>query len=458
MTRKHIQHLYWRAGFGISPGRVDGLVERSREQVVDDLFKASESISPLTIDLSEFDDLDMMAVVKDRIKLRKFINRSMIRVRDLNHAWIERMMNSDEILRERMVLFWANHFVCRDNNVFFIQKFNNTLRRHALGHFGDFIKAVSKEPAMLKYLNNKQNTKWSPNENFAREMMELFTLGTGHYSEADIKESARAFTGYFHGFKGEFILRAKQHDFGIKSFMGKRGKFQGDDIIDIILEKPDCARFICRKIYRYFVNENVDEGHIDSMMKVFYPSYRIDRLIAFVLKSDWFYDDRNIGTKIKSPIELLVGINQIVPITFKNKSQYHILQKLLGQVLLDPPNVAGWQGGKSWININTMLLRLKMPSILLSDGYISMQEEGDFMDSLSAMVRERYKKNNRFDVDADWAEFESEFGNTPKKEFPNAILQTGVSSGSVELLKKFKHLSNKDFCIQIMSLPEYQMC
>lgn len=129
------------------------------------------------------------------------------------------MLNPKELLRERMTLFWANHFVCKDSNIKYVQRYNNTLRTHALGNFRDFVKAVSKEAAMLNYLNGKQNRKQKPNENFARELMELFTLGEGQYSETDIKESARAFTGYNHDFEGNFKFRPFQHDNGIKSFL-----------------------------------------------------------------------------------------------------------------------------------------------------------------------------------------------------------------------------------------------
>ena len=137
------------------------------------------------------------------------------------------------------------------------------MRENALGNFGDFVKAISKEASMLKYLNNKQNVKQKPNENFGRELLELFTLGIGNYTEKDIKETSRAFTGWNHKIQGEFNMIDKRHDFGLKTFMGESGKFNGDDIIDIILKQKQCARFICTKVYKEFVSYTIDEKRVE---------------------------------------------------------------------------------------------------------------------------------------------------------------------------------------------------
>mgnify|MGYP000050063157 CR=1 FL=1 len=238
-----------------------------------------------------------------QIKLNTFKEQDIIvareRVKDFNYAWIDRLVKPEALLRERMTLFWANHFVCREDNSVFAEKFNNTLRQHALGNFRSFTKAISKEAAMINYLNLKQNRRQNPNENFARELMELFMLGNGHYTEKDIQESTRAFTGYSHDFFGNFVLRKRLHDYNDKTFFGRTGNFSGDDIIDIILVEKQCARFVCENIYRYFVNETIDDAHVDAMVDNFYPSYDIENLMRYVFMSDWFYDEDNIGNKIK---------------------------------------------------------------------------------------------------------------------------------------------------------------
>ncbi|MBT8269635.1 MAG: DUF1800 domain-containing protein [Bacteroidia bacterium] len=458
MERRHIQHLYWRAGFGLRPEELNRLSGLSRDQIVNDLFDSSRSVHPLRIDLSEFNGFRADMAMTNKKELREFIERSRVRIKDFNYAWVNRMVNPKAALRERMTLFWANHFVCRDSHIGFVQQYNNTLRKHALGHFGDFVKAISKQPAMLKYLNNKHNIKKSPNENFARELMELFTLGPGHYTERDIKESARALTGYFHDFKGRFVFRYRQHDMGVKRFLGYRGRFTGDDVVNIILAKRQCARFICEKIYAYFVNETLVQDHIDQMVEVFYRNYKIDKLMRFVFQSDWFYDEKNIGSKIKSPVELIVGIRRTVPIEFRKINESVVIQRYMGQPLLYPPNVAGWKGGRSWINTNTLLLRLKTPSILLSNGIISIKEQGQFFDPMFDRFRPDLGGKKIFDVVPDWDSFESEFKGIDIEEMTTYMLQTSLSEETSNMLNDLSKLNKKTFCVQLMSLPEYQMC
>ena len=251
MTIKEIQHLYWRAGFGILPNQLKMSIKKSKKSLIKELFNNSKTYTLLTVETKVIEQKTIEAYKnKDnqaRAEIQK-MNRELIR--EFNIAWVDRLVNPKEILRERMTLFWANHFVVRDNRIDFVQDYNNMLRENALGNFGDFVKTMSKQAAMLKYLNNKQNVKQSPNENFARELMELFTLGKDNYTEKDIKESARAFTGYFHDLKGEFVIRNRTHDNEAKLFFGKKGNFDGDDIIDLILEEKQCARFISEKIYR----------------------------------------------------------------------------------------------------------------------------------------------------------------------------------------------------------------
>ena len=328
MTQRDIQHLYWRAGFGILPKQLLQLTHKSRAEIVNELFDKSSSVTPLKIEMPEVKHIDFKSIQKDKEALKKLRSQLQEKLTDFNEAWIERLNNPKELLRERMTLFWANHFVCRENNAFYAQQYNNTLREHALGNFRSFSKAVSKETAMIRYLNLQQNRKKSPNENFARELMELFTLGKGHYTEHDIKESARAFTGYSYEISGAFKFTKWTHDYDEKTFFNKTGNFDGDNIIDIILLEKQCARFICEKVYGYFVNTSINENHIESMVEVFYPKYNIEDLMRFVFMSDWFYDKEHIGTKIKSPIDLLVGLNRSVPMQFKQQKHLLALQKL----------------------------------------------------------------------------------------------------------------------------------
>jgi len=458
MIKRHIQHLHWRVGFGIIPKNLEILSRKEKTQVIDELFIDSTQISPLNVDTSDIDYIPNKAFLKDPINRDKFLKKSIQKTKELNYAWIERLTNPHELLREKMTLFWANHFVCKDNNIFHVQQFNNTLREYALGDFRDFVKAISKEAAMIKYLNNNQNRKQKPNENFARELMELFTLGVSNYTEEDVKESARAFTGYNFMFEGDFYIKSKDHDYDFKSFFGLRGRYDGDDIIDIILDQKQCAQFISEKIYNYFVNDVINSNHINEMVNVFYPNYNIEELMRFVFSSDWFYDEENIGAIIKSPIELLVGIQNIVPLLFKEPVDILKIQKLLNQILLNPPNVDGWKGDKNWIDSNTIMMRLKLPSILLNDSYISLKQKGDTNTTyLNQNVRHR-KYNKIFNVEPNWNTFNKNFGNSTYKEIQETLILCSLNKGTELFLDNLNQMSKKEFCVQLMSLPEYQLC
>ncbi len=457
MKQKELQHLYWRAGFGIHNKALTSN-NKDKGTVVDELFENSETISPLRIDLSYLDGVRPIDL-KNYPKLAKEIrDKGNKKILDLNYAWIKRLVQPEEVLRERMTLFWANHFVCRDRNPLHAQQYNNTLRYFALGDFREFVKAISKEAAMLKYLNGKQNRKNRPNENFARELMELFTLGEGQYSEKDIKESARAFTGYNHDFEGNFIFKESQHDTETKLFFNRIGKYDGDDIIDIILDDKQCARFISEKIYRYFVNPIPNKAHVNAMADVFYADYNIEDLMRFVFMSDWFYDEENIGSKIKSPVEYLVGMANTVPVKFERERDLLKIQKLLGQTLLDPPNVAGWKGDKGWIDANTIMARLKLPSILLNNALISLKEDGGVSDELR---KKHFKKNSKklpFKTLPDWDAFLEKYKGVEIDELREIIIQGNINKGTSDYLETLSKKSKQEYCIQLMSLPEYQMC
>jgi uncharacterized protein (DUF1800 family) len=459
MKSNHIQHLYWRFGFGILPNKLEKFSKKSKIKVVNQVLETSKNNTPLTVDTTDLDVLLNGTYEKTKANIKKFQKLSRQKTKELNVAWIERLATSNEMLRERMTLFWANHFVCEDNNYVYTQKFHNTLRSHALGDFRTFVKAVSKEAAMTKYLNTKQNKKQKPNENFARELMELFTLGVGNYTEDDIKESAKAFTGYGHNLKGEFWFRKRVHDETNKTFFGKTGNFNGDDIIDLILEKKACATFVCKKIYRYFVNDIVNENHVKELADVFYKDYNIENLMRYIMLSKWFYNEENIGTKIKSPVELLVGLKMIVPVEFKQPKQLFGIQKLLGQILLNPPNVAGWKGGRTWIDSNTITLRLKLPSLLLNNAYISKTRLGDIDENIDR-TKEAFKKKygKRFKTEVNWQLFNKHFNNVEIFNLEKYVLACEIKDHTRLYLNSLSKVSKQEYCIQLMSLPEYQMC
>lgn len=456
MTYREIQHLYFRAGFGLKPKALQNLASFSKEAIINDLFTNSKDIIPLEKDLSYLKSYPQNLLKNDKELRKEFVQRNIEETRILNSIWLKRLKKTPRVLRERMTLFWANHFVCRDSHTGYVLKYNTVLRTHALGNFKDFVKAISKEASMIKYLNLSQNRKNSPNENFARELLELFTLGEGNYSEKDIKECSRAFTGYNFKFNGDFRLLKSHHDNGKKQFLGKEGNFDGDDIIDIVLEQKQCAVHICEKIYSYFVNTTINHGHVNEMVNVFYGNYDIETLMRYVFSSDWFNNKENIGTKIKSPIDLIVGIQRMVPVYFTKNEELFKLQNLLDQFLLYPPNVAGWKGGKSWITTNSLMLRIKLPSMILEKESYSYQHRGNFKNLRIVSVKNKYQ--DKLQVYVDWKAYKKSVKKVPLEMLKDTLILCDINKGTARYIKKFGRRPSKKNLVKLMSLPEYQMC
>jgi len=471
-----VKHLYNRAGFGVSYTDLQKLSKKNLDKVVDNMLKDSQKDDPINL-VNDFESKRQLLVQAglyakkdlndDEKKMRQQIIREQNEVsRDLNIAFITRMINTDAPLREKMTLFWHGHFACRSNNPFFAQQLNNIQRTNALGSFKTLLVEVSKSPAMLQYLNNQQNRKGKPNENFARELMELFTLGRGNFTEQDIKESARAFTGWMYDKDGSFIFRQNLHDPGTKTFFGKIGNFEGENIIDIILEKPETAQFIARKVYKFFVNDNPNEDHIKELAAHFYNSkYDIASMMKKMFTSEWFYSPENVGTKIKSPAEFLVGLSREFYVTY-NKPQVLIqLQSSLGQYLFNPPNVAGWPGGQSWIDSSSLMLRMRIPSLVLNDGEIDFSGKADPEDeavialsrTATTNANANMKPKSYVNANADWPKF---LDTLPKGLTPLALteflLQPKLNAKITAMVSDNKGL--RSTAVEITSMPEYQLC
>ncbi len=466
-----VKHLYNRAGFGISYTDLHKLSKKHISKVVDGLFKSAakdDDIALINADEARAQMLSQAALyakkdpTEDEKKMRQEIVRQQNeKSRDLNIAWIDKMIGTEAPLREKMTLFWHGHFACRSNNPYFAQQLNNIQRQNSLGSFKTLLVEVSKSPAMLQYLNNQQNKKGHPNENFARELMELFTLGRGHYTEQDVKESARSFTGWTYDKDGTFVFRPNQHDDGVKTFLGKTGSFQGENIIDVILENPQTAKFIAYKVYKFFVNDVPNEQYVDELATHFYQSnYDISALMKKMLTADWFYAAQNTGNKIKSPAEFLIGLSRQFYVTY-NKPQVLIqLQSSLGQYLFNPPNVAGWPGGQSWIDSSSLMLRMRIPSLVLNDGEIDFSGKADPEDEAVIALNKQTKPKpakSFINATADWHKF---LDTLPKDFKPvdlaTFLLQPALTDKIIGMIGDNKGLRNTT--VEITSMPEYQLC
>jgi uncharacterized protein (DUF1800 family) len=456
---RYIKHLYARAGFGI---RFEDLHDHENwtiKKSVRKLFKASEKSTPITV-LTENIDLRNHQNLTDDQKKAIQQDRN-AQEKALNNAWTKQLDETDAQLREKMTLFWHNHFACNIGNAYYEQELNNIERDNALGNFKTLLLQVSQSPAMLQFLNNQQNQKGHPNENFAREVMELFTLGRGHYTEQDIKESARAYTGWaYDGKTGIYSFRPKSHDDGQKTFMGKTGNFVGEDILDMIVDNKQTAVFISTKLYRYLVNAVPDQTHISQMADVFYNSkYEIKPLLQFVFLSDWFYDDKNIGNLVKSPVELLTGLNRQFYISYANPDVLIQFQRTLGQLLFRPPNVAGWPGGKSWIDTSSLMYRIKIPSTILNAGVIDFTGKADPEDEayLASVRKQQLNVIKRVQAQPDWSKFLAEIpADTSKIEMAEFMLEPKLDETVTNEINNTPDI--KSTVIQIVSTPEYQLC
>jgi uncharacterized protein (DUF1800 family) len=288
--------------------------------------------------------------------------------------WLYRMIFTPHPLRERMTLFWHNHFATSNvkvQNPALMQRQNSLLRAHALGDFGAMVAAIGKDAAMLIWLDSTINKKAKPNENYAREVMELFTLGRGRYSEKDIQEAARAFTGWF-VVRDQFEEVPRHHDDGTKTVLGRTGNWDGDDIPGILLEQPACAEFVCGKLFRQFVSDTSvpSESLIAPLAKAFRDSrYQIEAPVAMILRSNLFFDASTIGRRVKCPVEFAVGTVRALEIVNPTVGTTELAQACgrMGQSLYAPPSVAGWDGGPAWVNSTAMLARANLALGLLSD-------------------------------------------------------------------------------------------
>lgn len=456
--QKKIQHLYLRAGFGETPSFISKHLHSSIPDLVDALFLASASYHPLNYLKDPVHDRDV-----SNFRVLAMILRSREQMQKLNLAWLDRMASTRAAFREKMTFFWHNHFATSTPLAWLMQVQNNTLRKHATGSFRKLLHAVAKDPAMLLYLNNHENKKGHPNENFAREVMELFTLGIGHYTEKDIRESARAFTGWTVSRRGEFSYDVSQHDDGVKEFLGRSGNFGGEDILDILLEEKQTAMHVVSKIYRQFVNEEPDTEMISSLAGSFYYSdYDIAKMMRGIITSDWFYDDKNIGCKIASPVELLVRYKKLVHAEVKDERGFLGVQKVLGQVLFFPPNVAGWPGGNSWIDSSSLLVRLGIPAAIISGGGFDLRPKPEPEDAPDPAM----KTNRKLPVTADWSEVVDSFRRTDPTALDDALIEALVQCPDNRVdrnvLARYSDDSSPENRIIskagiLMSMPEFQL-
>jgi len=393
----HARHLLWRAGFGGSAAQIETVQGWGPSKAVDHLLDFDaipfEKVAPDTFDADimrplnaeergdiakarRMGDEDSVARLRAQRQEAERVDRQ--QMRKVQQWWLKRMIETPRPLEEKMTLFWHGHFATNYRTIedsYHMFQQNQMFRTHAVGNFGKLLYEIIRDPAMIAYLDNNDSRKGKPNENLARELMELFSLGVGNYGENDIKEGARALTGYSF-YDDEFTFQKQNHDDGGKAILGKAGKLDGDGFVTAILENPACPRFIAAKLYRFFVADRpTGRPHIDkpadAVVRELASSlvanrYELKPVLKRLFLSEHFYQPEIMREQIKSPAELVVGAVRSLDAPVRDLGTLTDAMNLMGQNIFYPPSVKGWDGGRSWINTATLFIRQNILCFLLT--------------------------------------------------------------------------------------------
>ncbi|MBI5378644.1 MAG: DUF1800 domain-containing protein [Nitrospirae bacterium] len=365
--------------------------------------------------------------------------------------WLFRMVHTWRPLEEKMTLFWHGHFtsaMSKVQNTTMMLNQNQLLRRHALGNFRNLSLDIYKDPAMLLWLDNATNRVGKPNENFARELMELFTMGVGNYTEQDVREVARAFTGHtIDRTTGTYLFRSSWHDYGTKTVLGQTGNWDGDDIINLLVPREATGRFMARKFLKMFVYEDPEPALIDALARVYFESsYSVKAMMTWILTSDAFYSDRARGALVRNPTELVVNTIRTLEVR-SDFSPFVSRLNSMGQALFNPPDVEGFDGGMAWINTSTLLQRVNMVNDLAGNRTTT----GAYID-LAALIGGRTFQSVEEGID--WLlETMGIYGLSPAKKAPLILyVSDGAAGLSYENLMDRK---GRGLIHLVATLPDY---
>lgn len=367
-----LQHLLRRAGFGAGPGELDHYGQLGLSGTVDQLIN--------------FESIDNSSLDQRLQGLKLNVTKRF----SLERWWLLRMIYTARPLEEKMTLFWhglLTSAISKVGKAELMYAQNEYFRQNVFGKYPDILKGISRDPAMMIWLDLETNRKGHANENFARELMELFSLGVGNYTEQDVRESARAFTGWSLR-QHRFFFNQRLHDDGSKTFLGQTGNFDGNDIIDIIVKQPASAAFVTRKFFEYFVYPNPTEAVLKPFVDSYTSSgYSIKSLMKSLLTSDEFYSPPAYRSLVKSPAEFIAGTIRTLGIDFNGLGLPQAAIQM-GQELFNPPNVAGWPGGPTWLNTGTWLARLNFANRVT----VGVTQQAVSRQALSTLARTRQQQ------------------------------------------------------------------
>jgi uncharacterized protein (DUF1800 family) len=430
-------HLYRRAAFCPRWSELQQALKDGPEATIERLFKPGK-------DTEDFDGL-VDAAGRGLSSTSK--NATLT---EYQGVWLYRLLHSPFPLRERLVLHWHNHFatsIAKVRQPVLMQQQNQLLRKHALGKFRPFLEEMSRDPAMLLWLDSNSNVKGKANENYARELMELFSLGVGNYTEKDVQEAARAFTGWQTA-GGKFEFSAGDHDDGEKTVLEQKGKWNGEDVVRIVLEQPAAGRFLARKLYRWFVSEHgtPPDALLEPLAEQLRKSeYDIAAAVRTVLSSQLFYSETAYRQRVKSPVEFVIGIARSVEGAVAPSALVNLLDGM-GQALYMPPNVKGWDGGRAWLNSATLLARHNAawslvggenaPLQLLNPAILALKHGGNEHTKQVAFLLDLF--------------LQGDVGKTAPQKLLDYLKEGSPKDG--ELTKRLRETAHT-----ILVLPEYQL-
>ena len=373
MPDAHVVHLYNRLGFGLAPAELRALRGRSRAEVVGGLLTPPPPRSTVAAEMESYGPSDPHGY------------------NTLRDNWVERMAaGGHRALTERMSLFWHGHFACMARRLDDAAEYLDRLYAHGAGSFRDLLHAIVEDRALLRYLNAQVISKDDPNENFAREILELFTVGIESYTEEDVRGFARAMAGWLVWTDGNrFDIRESEVDHGAKLLLGRRGTFVGHEAIDVILDDPRCGRFIVRRLWRYLTDDDPSDELVARHATVFAKAdLNISALLESIAMDDAFYAPDLLRARVKSPLDLVVQWHRNLGAHLADGAGAVLFARINGLFLLVPPNVAGWPGGRDWLSTSTLPARMALAEVSVSGSPQRYRPDPNFESIAGTLTRE----------------------------------------------------------------------
>jgi uncharacterized protein (DUF1800 family) len=473
-------HLMNRAGFGGSPDDIENLRQMGLGKAVS-WFVDYEKIPDNTPApdwahadpdaIARREAINQAADPETRRMLQQQQNQDQnSQMADLRYWWVRRMALGPRPFQEKMTLFWHGHFATSFEKVrmpYFLWLQNETFRQNATGNFNELLIAASEDPAMLNYLDGARSNKNKPNENFAREVMELFTLGEGNYTEQDIQQAAKAYTGW--GLAKDrlhYEYHRGNHDDGPKTIFGQTGNYTGEDVLNMICAKTECAQFIVKKLWRFFVQDQPPQPVIDALAVEFHKgNMDIKHLMTVIFRSKEFYAPEVIRSQIKSPVQWLIASTHQLQAPLPTQPMSLVMLRQLGEELFNPPNVKGWDGGIAWITTNSLLDRYNFAAALVESNQVPLPAlMGQMKSVMNSMAEDGLMQLSPIDVTKLFSPVDLSnpvsFLDALQARFLNADLKPQRLASFTDFLKSRSPIEETDVrkAIRlIMCTPEYQL-